>query len=107
MDVQKRNKIIVYSALTVLALGGAYWGFNSYAKYKASKLGAPSVGLAPMTRNQAIKIIESYSGHQFQNPNGYDTDYLIARARAIQMSLPTFPYGNKTYNSNTGSIIIK
>ena len=104
MDVKRRNNIIAYSALGILLSVGVYFGYGAYKKSKAGKGGAV-VGLDQLSRNQAIKVIEDYTGKKFQNANSYETAYLVVRAQAIKLGVATFPYNNKTYNTNTGKSV--
>lgn len=57
-----------------------------------------------MTREQAISVIESFSKKKFANVDSYDTDYLIARAKAMKSKSPTFVVDDKIYDTKTGTV---
>lgn len=100
------KKVIGFSALGVVLAAGSYLGYNAYQKNKLNNLGGTAAGLTTMTRQQAVAIIAAYRGMQPIDSPSYDTNYLIQRARAIQMMLPTFPYGGKTYTTSTGKAVV-
>jgi hypothetical protein len=55
-----------------------------------------------MNRTKAEKIVAGYAGVAIKDLETFDSDYLIARARAIKNDKPTFEVAGSTYNTKDG-----
>lgn len=56
----------------------------------------------PTTKEDAIRIIASFTGLDRSKYEGFGQGYLIARATAIRQGSATFKYENKLYVTKTG-----
>jgi hypothetical protein len=95
--------VIIVGSLFVLAAG--FFGFiykDKSGKTLFQKVVKSGGGDSNMTREEAIKAIEDSLGSKFSSPDGYGTDYLVARASAIKGGTDTFVLNGKTYNAKTG-----
>jgi hypothetical protein len=103
----KKKSPMVY-IVSALAIGGAVYGIFFY-KDKNDKTAYGKVTSfirqKGMTRDKAIEIINENSSKPFVDANDYDTDYLVARAKAIKSKSDTFVLDGKTYNTKTGRIV--
>lgn len=105
MAVEKKY---IYRGLGVIALaGGSYFMFfykdkNSRTAY--SKL-VEYLSQKGMTREQAVNVIRKFSKNATWEGEGYDTDYLVGRARALKKKEKTFIVDGKTYDAWTGRAV--
>jgi hypothetical protein len=93
----------IISGVAILAIG--FFGFVYRDKNGQTFFGKLTSGLKPMSREEAIKTIEDSLGKKFSNPDGYENDYLIARAKAVKSGKETFELKGKSYNANTGRAV--
>lgn len=104
----KRKKTIVY-IVGALAIGGAVYGVFFYKDKNDKTLYGKATDFIRqkgMTREQAIEIVNSLNpSNPMADANAYDTDYLVARAKAIKSKSDTFTLDGKTYNTKTGRIV--
>jgi hypothetical protein len=105
--VKKKSPMIYI--ISALAIGGVVYGIFFYKeKNDETAYGkvADFIRQKGMTRNKAIEIINKASSKPMADPSIYDTDYLVARAKAIKSKSETFVVNGKTYNTKTGKVII-
>lgn len=103
--LSKRN--IGYAIGGLVILAGGYFLFiykDKNSRTTFSKL-SEMITQKGMTREQAIKVIRDVSKNQNWEGEGYDTDYLVARAKALKKNEPTFMVENKTYNTKSGKAV--
>jgi hypothetical protein len=103
----KRRKTLLY-VVSALAIGGAVYGVFIYKdKNDETAYGKLTdfIRQKGMTREQAIEIINKAGSKPMVDANAYDTDYLIARAKALKSKSETFSLDGKTYNTKTGRVI--
>jgi len=93
----------VIGGVAILAVG--FFGFVYRDKDGQTIFGKLTSGLKPMSREEAIKTIEDSMGSKFKNPEGYENDYLIARAKAIKSGKDSFELKGKSYSVNTGRAV--
>jgi len=99
------EKKYIYQGLGLIALaGGSYFVFfykdkNSRTAFEKIKEYLTQKG---MTREQAINIIREFSKNPSWEGEGYDTDYLAARAKALKKKGKTFVVDGRTYDAWTG-----
>lgn len=105
MAIEKKH---IYRGLGLVALaGGSYFMFfykdkNSRTAFEKLKEYLSQKG---MTREQAVNVIREFSKKPSWEGEGYDTDYLVARAKALKKKQKTFVVDEKTYDAWTGRAV--
>ena len=103
----RKKKTLLY-VVSALAIGGAAYGVFIYKDKNDETLYGKATDFIRqkgMTREKAIEIINGASSKPMADASSYDTDYLVARAKAIKSKSDTFLLSGKTYNTKTGRAI--